>query len=63
MREIRTSGSTRGEWVAHSMCLPLSYSTGLPAFLCALCVLCGLPFVCGSPHCSHSQVRRRGFCP
>jgi len=39
MREICTSGSTRGEWVA-LLCCPLSYSTGLLAFLCALCVLC-----------------------
>jgi hypothetical protein len=32
MREIRMSGSTRGEWVA-LRCRPLSYSTVRPGFL------------------------------
>ena len=60
MREIRTSGSTRGQWVTSSR--PLAYSTG-PIFLTAderRCTLITLPAIYfQTPHLAKSAVPKK----
>src|ERR1035437_8605617 len=63
-REIRLSGSTRGEWVARK-CRPLSYSTGPKCFPGKGAVAAGitLPFFRGLEHVvpktAHAALRAR----